>query len=270
MRTISLLTDFGLRDPYVGIMKAVIASRAPAASVIDLSHSVSPQDVTEAAFFIASSFPYFPVDTVHVIVVDPGVGSGRAVVAMRAAGHFFLAPDNGVLTRIMENASIEEIVRVENEGYFLHPVSRTFHGRDIFAPVAAAVAEGLQLAELGPLIGAADAVRIRLPGPSLTEKGCLKGEVIAVDGFGNLITNLDEESLARVSAGKDPSALSVEIGESFIQGLSSSYRAVPEGGLLAIIGSRGYLEISVNQGDAGRHLNCGKRTTVVACPLQPA
>jgi hypothetical protein len=259
---ITLLTDFGIEDPYAGIMKGVIAATVPGLTVIDLSHHVDPQDLEAAAFLLESAYPYFPEGTVHVVVVDPGVGGGRDIVAASASGHLFLAPDNGVLTRILETAAIETLVRVQNAGYFLQPVSRTFHGRDIFAPVAARMAAGEPLLHFGPAVSPEALVRIRLPAPVETETGELLGEVIAVDRFGNLITNIDERLLHRFAGGGGGTGPSVRIGAHTVSGLSPAYAAAGRGELLAIIGSRGLLEISVNAGDARAYCGAGRGTQV--------
>ncbi len=256
MPFISLLTDFGLEDPYAGIMKGVILSALPEVSIVDLSHHVDPQDLKAAAFLIDASYSWFPKKTVHVIVIDPGVGSSRAIVAMAAAGHFFLAPDNGVLTRVLENATVDALVRVENPHYFIHPVSRTFHGRDIFAPVAAYMAGGKELSNLGPPMPPSELARLELPVPHLSDADsnapALVGEVVAIDRFGNLITNLEEKRLQQFAPARDLSGLCIDIGGHVIRGLSFAYQSVSPGELLALIGSRGFLEISVNEGNAGR------------------
>ena len=273
MRVISLLTDFGLEDPYVGIMKGVILSRAPAAAIVDLTHQVDPQDLTAAAFLIDGAYCWFPMHSVHVIVVDPGVGGSRAIVAMAAAGHFFLAPDNGVLTRILDSGPVEALVHVENPEFFIHPVSRTFHGRDIFAPVAAHMALGRALSDFGPQASVADLKRLDLPVPyeSDTDAGAvLVGTVIGIDRFGNLITNLDEARLRSFVPDPETAGLSVHIGGHAVHGLARSYQAAAPGELLAIIGSRGYLEISVNTGDASRHCAAGRGSEVrVSRPRPP-
>lgn len=265
MRVISLLTDFGLEDPYVGIMKAVILSRAPDVDIVDLTHQVDPQDLTVASFLIDGAWAWFPMHTVHVVVVDPGVGGSRAIVAVAAAGHFFLAPDNGVLTLILDSAPVEAAVYVENPDFFIHPVSRTFHGRDIFAPVAAHIALGRALAEFGPQAPPGDLCRLNLPAPHISETrsgAVLVGTVITSDRFGNLITNLDEARLRSFVPDMEAAGLAIHIGDQMVHGLSFSYQAVAPGELLAIIGSRGYLEISVNAGDASRRCGAGRGSEV--------
>ncbi|HMA85663.1 MAG TPA: SAM-dependent chlorinase/fluorinase [Desulfosalsimonadaceae bacterium] len=263
MPVIALLTDFGLSDPYVGIMKGVILFICPQASIVDVSHDVAPQDIREAAYLLDAAYPYFPEKTVHTVVVDPGVGTGRAIVAVQNAGHYFLAPDNGVLTKVLAGRELQAAVRVENPAYFIQPVSRTFHGRDIFAPVAAHMAEGKSLDAFGPRISAEDMVQLELPAAYLSEKGEVAGAVITADRFGNMITNIPENLVQQLAPGTDESRLQVQVGAYEIKGLSASYQAVFPGELLAIIGSRGYLEISVNQGDARAFCGVGKDARVV-------
>ncbi len=255
MPVITLLTDFGLSDPYIGIMKGVILSFAPQASIVDISHYIDPQDVQAAAYLMDSAYPYFPEKTVHVVVVDPGVGGGRKIIAAEAGGHYFLAPDNGILTKVFGRGEVKTLVCVENPEYFIQPVSRTFHGRDIFAPVAAHMATGRPLTEFGPTVSLADLIYLDLPLPYIKKSGELVGEVITGDRFGNLITNIDQQVLSQLGSSADRSNLFIHIGTYLINGLSASYQDVPPGGLLAIIGSRGYLEISVNTGDARSY--CG-------------
>lgn len=249
MPVISLLTDFGSTDAYVGIMKAVILSRAPSAQIVDISHRVSPQHLVQAAYLIASAYPYFPKGTVHAVVVDPGVGGSRAILAVKTEDYFFLAPDNGVLTRVLETAVVCACVAVNNRAFFLEPVSRTFHGRDIFAPVAAHLASGGDIGLLGPAFAPDTLVRIGLPRPVWTEAGELIGTIIDIDRFGNLITNIDESRIEPDDSGGMP-ALTVRIGGVDLSGPAVSYADVPPGRPLAVFGSRGFLEISVNRGNA--------------------
>ncbi len=165
MSVITLSTDFGLADPYAGIMKGVILSINPSVAIVDLTHCIDPQDTVSAAYMIESAYSYFPEKTVHVVVVDPGVGTGRAVIAAEASGRYFLAPDNGVLGLVLKSSSPAKIVRVENEEYFLTPVSRTFHGRDIFAPVAACISRGVPLERFGPSVSASGIFQPEIPQP---------------------------------------------------------------------------------------------------------
>lgn len=262
MPVISLLTDFGLFDPYAGIMKGVIASICPEAQIIDISHRIEAQDVIQAAYFLASAYPYFPEETIHVTVVDPGVGSSRLIAAVKTPAGIFLAPDNGVLTHILEQERILAAFRVENPDIFIHPVSRTFHGRDIFAPAAAMLACGIEMENLGARIDAESLIRLdALPKPEVDEKGRLLGSVAAVDGFGNLVSNIRQSDIEK--AFKKKKDICIYAGAQVIRGISESYASVGEGGLLAIIGSSGRLEISVNRGHAGRRLNMGRSDRII-------
>jgi len=188
---ITLVTDFGTTDPYVGMMKGVILSKDPSAAIIDITHEIAPQDFAGAAYIIYSAFRYFPIGSIHVIVVDPGVGSDRSIIAVSMGGHYFLAPDNGVLDLILATGKVDFITTVENDTYFLKPVSRTFHGRDIFAPVAGYLSKGVAIDRLGVEIKKDHALRLDLPIPYLSQTGALVGEIIRIDRFGNLITNID-------------------------------------------------------------------------------
>jgi len=239
---IALLTDFGLKDHYVGVMKGVILSVNPHARIIDLSHDIGSQDVLDAYFLLSNTYRYFPAGTIFVSVVDPGVGSERAIVAVETERYTFLAPDNGLLGFLDKQGGVRRIVRVTNERLFLKPVSQTFHGRDIFAPVAGHLSLGVDFAQLGP---ETDRIhKIATPAPKVTKEGVMVGEVVSIDRFGNLVTNIPGERLA----GAD--AVEVKVGKVSIMRLSTSYASAKKGELLAIVGSTGTLEVSVNKGDA--------------------
>ena len=195
MPVITLLTDFGVDDEYVGSMKGVVLSIAPEVTLVDISHHIDPQDIVQAAYLIASTYGYFPKNTVHLVVVDPGVGSDRSIIAVRTETQYFVAPDNGVLTFILEKERLTQAVRIENAAYFLQPVSTTFHGRDIFAPVGAHIARGVRLNELGPVEDSRNLLRIPIQRPHVTPAGELVGQVVWSDRFGNLITNIDSNTL---------------------------------------------------------------------------
>ena len=254
MSVITLLTDFGSADEYVGVMKGVILSINPSAVIIDISHHIEPQDISQAAYMLQSAAPYFPPATVHIVVVDPGVGSDRPILAVKTARDVFIAPDNGVLSAIMDREDIEAMVRVENSRYFLTPVSHTFHGRDIFAPVGAHLAGGLHIQQLGPAVGLTESVRLQLPKPRIVNAHELVGTVIARDRFGNLVTCIDSAIVDTFRRGTSPEKLCVFIGRSKIAGIRTSYNSVPIGDPLAIIGSRGLLEIAVNRGSAVQYI----------------
>ncbi len=247
--TVTLLTDFGTKDCFVGVMKGVLASIAPGTTVIDLCHEVPPQGIVEAGCLLASAYAYFPPGTIHVAVVDPGVGTDRAVLAIEAKGFRFLVPDNGLIVpTLVGPEEADSIVRVENAACFLKPVSRTFHGRDIFAPAAAHLARGAPLASLGPAVREFDrgsfpaVMRAALPdGGEL-----LAGEVVHVDRFGNLITNIRGVERERVS--------SLACAGREVAGLQGTFADVSEGALLAFIGSSGFLEVAVRGGSAAAQL----------------
>lgn len=252
---ITLITDFGTTDPYVGIMKGVILSENPSTSIIDITHEISPQDVAGAAYCIYSAYRFFPVGSIHVVVVDPGVGSSRSILAVSMGGHYFLAPDNGVLGLILSTGIVDFITTVENEEYFLNPVSRTFHGRDIFAPVAAHLSKGLAIDRLGIEIQKEQTLCVDLPMPYKAQSGELVGEVIHVDRFGNLITNIDHLFIRKTFDIVNNRDLEIVIGGHQISGLSACYQDTEPQSLLAITGSMGFLEISINCGNASEF--CG-------------
>ena len=234
---ITLTTDFGYRDPFVGIMKGVIAGIHPEARVIDLSHGVPPQDLMAAALLLRHSTPYFPRRTVHVAVVDPGVGSERRPLLIESDGHYFVGPDNGVLSLALEEKNIARIVHLSNADYYLRPTSATFHGRDIFAPIAAYLSLGLPARDFGEEVEDF----VRLPWPTLRRsEQSIEGEIVYIDGFGNLVTNISERELA--SASKENIALS--LGDVTVRGLVNNYTAGQNGGFIALVNSWGLVEVS--------------------------
>jgi S-adenosylmethionine hydrolase len=244
MATLALLTDFGQRDGYVGIMKGVIREIAPEAKVIDLSHEVPPQDVQAGRFVLWNSYKYFPKGTIFCCVVDPGVGSKRAILAVQTEDYLFIAPDNGLLDYVLAEVRVKQMLEVENPRLMRSQVSRTFHGRDIFAPAAAQLAAGFLYTQVGPLASyRVPPSPFVLPDPPATQAV----EIIYFDHFGNAITNLRlPEPL--------PAVQSVRLGGQAIEGLVPSYAQAGAGQLLAIGGSHGLLEIAINQGNAQREL----------------
>ncbi|MEA3546141.1 MAG: SAM-dependent chlorinase/fluorinase [Thermodesulfobacteriota bacterium] len=238
---ITLTTDFGLEDEYVGVMKGVILSRAPGARIVDLTHGIKAQDVRQAAFVIHSASQYFPQGTVHTVVVDPGVGGQRKIILLTAGNQLFLAPDNGVLSLVLQRDS--RIYEATNNSLFPPSVSRTFHGRDIFAPLAAALVNGLDPAKVGPGLTDKEITLLPLSEVRISEREVV-GSVIAIDHFGNLITNIHRSMLPG-----DLSRVSVKIG-TLVAGVRACYEDVSEAGLLALFGSRDCLEIAVNCGNA--------------------
>lgn len=242
---ITLLTDYGTQDIYAGVLHGVILGLAPRARIVDLTHSVPPQAIGQAGLLLAAAAPYFPPGTVHVAVVDPGVGSSRRILCASASGALFLAPDNGLLEEVLAADPRAELWSVEDRRLFLPKVSLTFHGRDIFAPVAARLATGLDPAKVGPAVS--DPVRSRLPAPRL-ERGVLRGQVAHVDRFGNLLTTIRPDDLTSPVAW-------VRTRGTTIQGPAcSTYSDRPAGALLALSGSSGRLEVSINAGDAAARL----------------
>jgi len=250
MSIVTLLTDFGTRDEYVGAMKGVILSINPSATIVDITHHLDPQDITGAAYLVQSCYRYFPPGAIHLAVVDPGVGSDRKMLALASGGHVFLAPDNGLLSLVLKKGPVDALRYIDDARLFLPSVSRTFHGRDIFAPVAAHLSLGLGIEETGKPAHLSSLVLLDLPVPRKSDKGELVCEIVTVDRFGNLVTNLDEETLQRFRGDREAGKIQVRISHRTITGLADTYSAVRGGDPLATIGSRGYLEIAVSAGDA--------------------
>lgn len=267
---ISLLTDFGLRDEYVGVMKAVVATINPRARVIDITHQIPPQDIIQAALVLKAAYRYFPAGTVHLAVVDPGVGTSRPVVAAKVGRYFFLGPDNGVLWPAIEDSRDKEthIVTVTNSDFFLPKASRTFHGRDVFAPLAAHLSLGVELERLGPAIGLKEMVHLERLEPFRHSDGSLRGTVTGIDRFGNLLTNIGRCHLVDLAGGSDLSGLEISAGPWKLQGLAETYAEVPAGEPLALIGSRDTLELAVNQGSAAKVAGIGRAEPVVVRPAK--
>jgi hypothetical protein len=251
MSFVTFTTDFGVRDGNVGAMKGVIWGIAPDARIADLSHGIAPQNIREAAFLLERVTSYFPPGTVHLVVVDPGVGTDRRPLAARIGPHFYVAPDNGVLTLVLERAETNQepvkFVHTNKPECWLPTVSNVFHGRDIFSPVAAHLAAGVPLEELGTEID--DPARIALPRPAKSAAGDLAGEVLHVDHFGNLYTNFRRGNL---EGRTDPT---VRLLGSEIRGLVRTFGERPIGELIALYSSTNYLLISVVNGSAAERLN---------------
>jgi S-adenosylmethionine hydrolase len=233
---ITLTTDFGHADPFVGIMKGAILRITPNIHIVDLNHGIPPQDIRAAALTLAASFAYFPQGSIHVAVVDPGVGSERRPIVIHAAGHYFIGPDNGIFGLALKGQESFFIVHLSNEAYHLQPTSRTFHGRDVFAPVA----------EFGSILK--DCVRLAWPAVERAGK-FIVGEVIYIDRFGNLFTNIRERDLE----GAQGDRIRIHLKKSEIQGLSESYAAGDKGKYIALINSWGLVEVaSYNDNVASR------------------
>jgi len=257
--TITLITDFGTQDGYVGVMKGIIAGINPSANIIDISNTIEAQNIFQAAYVLNSSYKYFPKGTIHIVIVDPGVGSERKILCLKTADYFFLAPDNGVLSFIAAIEKSHSVLEVTNKEFFLPEISNTFHGRDIFAPVAAHLSKGINHKKLGNTIE--EIQKIDLPKPIRSTDGVLTGEVIYVDSFGNLITNITGKIINRIKV--KSRKLAIVAGEKKIHKLSNSYTDVKDKEVLAIIGSTGFLEISVNQGSAKDVLHLKKGDKLV-------
>ena len=249
---VTLLTDFG-EGPYAAAMKGVILSAAPAAQVVDIAHEIRPQDVMEAAFVLAAAAFEFPAGTVHAAVVDPGVGTARRIVIVEAGGQVFVAPDNGLLTLVLKRAGRSKAWAVTNENYFRHPVSATFHGRDIIAPVAGAIAAGERLEAFGPEIPIESLAGLIIPEPDQTPGGVL-GEVIFVDRFGNLVTNIEAAVIEPLGPADE---LDFTCGGVTIRGLKRTYGDGAQGEILAIVGSFGHLEVAISGGNAQKSMSLG-------------
>jgi S-adenosylmethionine hydrolase len=273
--TIALLTDFGTTDTYVGVMKAVMTRIYPAIRFIDLTHEIPPQHVQQAAFTLLKTYRYFAPGTIFLVVVDPGVGSARRAIAAQADDYFFVAPDNGVLSYILDEVDTKTVVELTNPAYQLIPVSNTFHGRDIFAPAAAHLAAGVPLSEFGaPVEHIAQQLNLslKIDGAQIT------GQIISADHFGNLITSIGEfhwtadnhlelhprfgkqlEKPIRFDANK----ATIGVNDQQVTGIRRIYGEAQAGDLMALVGSGGYLEIAINQGNAAQFLNIASGTQVV-------
>ncbi len=257
-RVVTFTTDFGLSDPFVGIMHGVVLNIHPQTTIVDISHAVASYDVLDGAWTIAQAYRFFPPRTVHVVVVDPGVGSRRRPIIVETDDYVFVAPDNGVLSLVEAREPKFSVRHITAERYFLQPVSQTFHGRDIFAPVAGWLSKGVAPAEFGPEV--TDYVRLPLPAVERVGDTSLRGVVIKVDKFGNLITNISEQDAPALFAAVPP-AVSILIGETIVR-LRHSYAEGAEGEVFAILGSSGYLEIAARQASAAERLGASVGTPV--------
>jgi S-adenosylmethionine hydrolase len=247
---IALLTDFGTRDAYAASLKGVIRCLNPEAELVDLTHEIPPQDIGAGAFVLATTAPYFPPGTIFLAVVDPGVGGSRRALAARSRGQFWVGPDNGLFTPVFGEPEVA-IVSLENPAYFRPQVSATFHGRDIFAPVAAHLSLGVDLERFGPPL--TDPVVLAWPAPVFAPVA-VQGEIIYVDRFGNLVTNLEGAALLAWLAGGE---FLLKAGPLALDRLARTYAGGRPGELLALVGSHGYLEIACNGDSAAARLGAG-------------
>ena len=247
---ITLTTDFGTRDPYVAAMKGAIYSIERKLCVVDLTHEIPPQSVLEGALFLAGAVAHFPKGTIHVAVVDPGVGTERLPIALRAAGQIVVCPDNGLVSLFLRENPLQEARIITDPKFMAATISATFHGRDIFAPAAAHLAAGAPFTELGEELDTI--VTLDIPGPHGDTSRGIQGKIVHVDRFGNCITNIHTSALEGASPGN------IRVGRHRLHGIRRTYGDVASGKPLALFGSAGYLEIAVNGGNANAALSIGK------------
>lgn len=252
---ITLLTDFGLQDTYVGQMKGVIFGINPSAVVVDLTHAIPPQQILEGSLSLANSIAVFPPGTIHVAVVDPGVGTSRRAIAAEIGPYKFVCPDNGLLTLVLRKNSLHRAVELDDSRWWRPNVSPTFHGRDVFAPVAAALSLGRPLSELGSPISTP---LVELSWPEVQREagdrsGTLRGQIMAVDHFGNLITNISRSAIK----GRDLASLEVDCRGRTLPAVKSCYGDCAEGECIALFGSSEWLEIAIVNGNAQGTLQAG-------------
>jgi len=274
---VTLTTDFGTADGYVGTMKGVILTIAPTAHLVDISHEIAPQNLRQAAYVLYTSYPFFPPGTVHLIVVDPGVGSARRPIALRTPAGDFVAPDNGVLSYVMAREPVEALVELSDPRYRLSQISHTFHGRDIFAPAAAHLAAGVPILSLGSPVS--DPVTFSPPSVEITPAG-ITGEVLHTDHFGNVITSIGLLAWSESDLILTPAFREVQRGEPVRFraagaavtvagqeiGVHRTYAKVAPGETLALVGSEGHLEIAVREGSAAQRLGLHPGDTVILRP----
>jgi len=253
MRVVTLITDFGLQDGHVGAMKGVIRSLAPQAELVDISHEIRAQDIRHAGFVLKTAYSYWPADTIHVIVVDPGVGTERRAVAVETGAGTFVAPDNGVLSDVLAQEEARRVVALTNAAYWHHPVSASFHGRDIFGPAAAHLANGVPLQELGESVEPASLITWALPSPHRHLDGHMTIHVLHVDRFGNCTTDLPAEWLQAAPQWRiEVPGAAEDAGSATIHGIARTFGDVPEGAPLALVDSTDYLAIAVRNGNAAQ------------------
>lgn len=258
-RLITFTTDFGTSDHYVGTMKGVIYNINPAAQIVDISNSVHSYDVLDGALTIAQAYQYFPADTIHLVIVDPGVGSSRRPLVVNTGKHTFVAPDNGVLSLVYEREERISARHITAEHYYLQPVSQTFHGRDVFAAVVGWLSKGVEGAKFGEEI--TDFVRFAAPKPKPVSDKLMKGVILKVDKFGNLITNITPKEVPQLFQPEAPS-FKILIGKHEITRMRTSYAEGAAGEVFGILGSMGFLEIATHRGAAARVVGADKGSDV--------
>ncbi len=258
-RLITFTTDFGVNDHFVGTMKGVIYQINPAAQIVDICNGVNPFDILDGALTIAQAYKYYPADTLHMVIVDPGVGSARRPLLVTTGKHIFLAPDNGVLSLVYEREERLSVRHITAEHYFLQPLSNTFHGRDVFAAVAGWMSKGVEVTKFGDEI--TDFVRFGAPKPKPVNEKLLKGIVLKADRFGNLITNFTAHDVPQLFS-DNPPPFKIVIGKHEISKIKNNYAQGVPGELFGIMGSMGYLEISANRAAATKVIGVDKGTEV--------
>ena len=256
---ITFTTDFGAADHYVGTMKGVIYGINPAVQVVDICNAVQSYDILDGALTIAQAYGYFPAGTIHVVVVDPGVGTSRRPILVSTAKHLFVAPDNGVLSLVYEREERLSVRHITAEHYFLQPVSQTFQGRDIFAAVAAWLSKGVEISKFGEEVS--DYVRFAAPKPKRVDDRTLKGVVLKVDRFGNLVTNITPADTPELFL-DEPPPFKIVVGQHEVSRMKAAYSQGAVGEVFAILGSMGYLELSTYRGAATQILGAGKGAEV--------
>jgi S-adenosyl-L-methionine hydrolase (adenosine-forming) len=258
---ISVTTDFGENDHFVGVMKGVILSINPEALIVDINHQVNSYDIFDGAYSLGQSYHYFPPGAIHLVVVDPGVGSERRPIIVQSKNYKFVAPDNGVLSLVYEREERVEVRHVTADHFFLKPVSNTFHGRDIFAPLAAWLSRGMEPEKFGGIL--TDYARFTSLRPKRVNDTALKGVAIKVDKFGNIVTNFRAEDIPELF-GENPPPFRITINGHEITQITESFSGGQPSELFAIVGSSGFLEISTNRGSAARalHVNRGAEVEV--------
>ncbi len=256
---VTLTTDFGLNDHFVGTIRGAILNITPEAEIVDICHSVQAFDILDAALTLAQAYPYFPTRTVHVVVVDPGVGTARRPILASSDQFSFVAPDNGVLSLMYAREERLTVRHIVSEHYFLQPLSNTFHGRDIFAPVAAYLAKGVEHEKFGDEIS--DFVRFNAPKPKATDANTLRGVVLKVDRFGNLITNVTPNDAPTLFQ-PQPGSFKIVVGKREITAIHPNYAQGAPGEVFGILGSMGYLEIAANRAAATQLVGAGKGAEV--------
>lgn len=259
-RIITLLTDYGTEDHFIASMKAVILSINPNVQIVDVTHNVAAHDILEASFLLRSCYSYFPSRTIHVVVVDPTVGSSRKAILVATPNHYFIAPDNGVLSLIYEIEEVHTVVEVMAEHLMLPEISKTFHGRDIFAPAAAWLSKGVDILNFGDEL--TDFVKLTLPKPKMVGETLLKGAVLHIDRFGNLITNISREDFQNARDKVQGTSCKILIAKQEIHSISQYYSEGQRGDLMALFGSTNFLEIAQSQGSAAKTLSVGRGTEV--------